>query len=188
MPRPYRHVLLWGGLRGALALVLSLPLTLPNGSPFPNRSPLQGMAFGLVALSLLLQGLTMGPLLSWLGLVRTEEERGDAYETAQARLLANTAALDSLSGAHERGEIGDGDLGRLSAGYRRQHEQLLGKVQSLQQGSLGSRADVDRHAARRAAMAEGAALRRLYRTVAVSQETVQGLEREIDDRLAGSDK
>ncbi|MDP9378628.1 MAG: hypothetical protein M3Q29_00460 [Chloroflexota bacterium] len=58
------------GLRGALslALVLSLPLTLPDGTPFPNRSLLLAMTFGVVGLSLLLQGLTMSPFLGWLGL------------------------------------------------------------------------------------------------------------------------
>jgi CPA1 family monovalent cation:H+ antiporter len=71
LPLPFRHVLLWGGLRGALslALVLSLPLTLADGSPFPNRSLLQAMTFGVVGASLLLQGLTMGPFLRRLGLV-----------------------------------------------------------------------------------------------------------------------
>jgi len=66
----YRPVLVWGGLRGAvsLALVLSIPHTLPNGQAFPNRDLLQLMAFGVVGVSLLLQGLTMPLLIRKLGL------------------------------------------------------------------------------------------------------------------------
>jgi monovalent cation:H+ antiporter, CPA1 family len=45
----------WGGLRGALAMVLALAL--PSG--FPQRSLLIDMTFGVVIASLLVQGLTI---------------------------------------------------------------------------------------------------------------------------------
>ncbi|HEU5090307.1 MAG TPA: cation:proton antiporter, partial [Roseiflexaceae bacterium] len=61
----YRHVLFWGGLRGALslALVLSLPIT------FADRELLRVMTFGVVLFTLLIQGTTMNLLLRRLGLV-----------------------------------------------------------------------------------------------------------------------
>lgn len=70
IPLGFRHVMVWGGLRGALslALALSLPLETGTGEPFPERGLLQAMTFGVVGASLLLQGLTMGPLLRRLGL------------------------------------------------------------------------------------------------------------------------
>jgi CPA1 family monovalent cation:H+ antiporter len=49
----------WGGLRGALAMVLALAL--PVG--FPQRTLLIDMTFGVVVASLLVQGLTI-PLLA----------------------------------------------------------------------------------------------------------------------------
>jgi CPA1 family monovalent cation:H+ antiporter len=59
----HQHVLFWGGLRGALALALALGL--------PEDVPLRGMittvAFGVVAFSVIVQGLTMTPLLVRLG-------------------------------------------------------------------------------------------------------------------------
>ena len=53
-----QHVLWWGGLRGALglALALSLPQTLPL------RHEIVVVTFGVVAFSIVVQGLTM-PLL-----------------------------------------------------------------------------------------------------------------------------
>lgn len=62
IPIRWQHVLFWGGLRGSLsiALVLSLPLLLPD------RTELVAMTFGTVIFSLLAQGLTISPLLSWL--------------------------------------------------------------------------------------------------------------------------
>ncbi|MDQ3327935.1 MAG: Na+/H+ antiporter [Chloroflexota bacterium] len=75
IPIGFRHVMVWGGLRGALslALALSLPLETAEGEPFPERGLLLAMTFGVVGASLLLQGLTMGPLLGRLGLAGGDE-------------------------------------------------------------------------------------------------------------------
>lgn len=58
-----QHVLWWGGLRGALglALALSLPGTLPL------RDEIVVVTFGVVAFSIVVQGLTMPLLLRGLG-------------------------------------------------------------------------------------------------------------------------
>ncbi|MCC3244402.1 sodium:proton antiporter [Methylocystis sp. WRRC1] len=58
-----QHVLWWGGLRGALALALalSLPATLPM------RDTIVVVTFGVVAFSIVVQGLTMPFLLRALG-------------------------------------------------------------------------------------------------------------------------
>ena len=59
----HRHVLFWGGLRGALALALALGL--PPG--VPHRGEIVTVAFAVVAFSVFVQGLTMTPLLRRLG-------------------------------------------------------------------------------------------------------------------------
>ncbi len=58
----WQHIVFWGGLRGSLsiALVLSLPLNLPS------REQLVAMTFGAVTFSLLVQGLTISPLMALL--------------------------------------------------------------------------------------------------------------------------
>jgi CPA1 family monovalent cation:H+ antiporter len=61
----YQHVLFWGGLRGALALALVLGL--PRA--MPERPLLITVVFAVVAFSIIVQGLTMGPLLKRLGLI-----------------------------------------------------------------------------------------------------------------------
>ncbi len=60
----FQHVLVWGGLRGALslALALSLPDTLPE------KGPILLAAFTVVVFSLFVQGLTMAPFIRRLGL------------------------------------------------------------------------------------------------------------------------
>ena len=59
-----QHFLWWGGLRGALALALALAL--PVGYPF--RDDILAGAFGVVAFSVIVQGLTAGAALKLLGL------------------------------------------------------------------------------------------------------------------------
>ncbi len=54
----------WGGLRGALSMVLALALP----SEFPNRALLIDMTFGVVLISLVLQGLTMQGLVARMGI------------------------------------------------------------------------------------------------------------------------
>jgi CPA1 family monovalent cation:H+ antiporter len=68
-PRSWKHVINWGGLKGSLsiALVLSLP------RDFTGREEILIMAFSVVLFSLVTQGLTIKPLLSWLGVNKKEE-------------------------------------------------------------------------------------------------------------------
>jgi CPA1 family monovalent cation:H+ antiporter len=65
---PERHVLFWGGLRGAVALAAALSLP----ASVPLRAELLAMTYGVVLFTLLAQGLTIEPLVRWLGLIRTE--------------------------------------------------------------------------------------------------------------------
>ena len=58
-----QHALWWGGLRGALAMALALAL--PDSFPFKN--PILIATFGMVAFSVIIQGVTMPLLLRWLG-------------------------------------------------------------------------------------------------------------------------
>jgi CPA1 family monovalent cation:H+ antiporter len=61
---PERHVLFWGGLRGAVAL--AAVLSLPRG--FPHRNDLLAMTYGAVLFTLLAQGFTIALLVRRLGL------------------------------------------------------------------------------------------------------------------------
>lgn len=59
----HQHVLVWGGLRGALALALALGL--PDSLPHHNE--IITVAFAVVAFSVFAQGLTMTPMLRRMG-------------------------------------------------------------------------------------------------------------------------
>lgn len=63
VPMKHQHVLFWGGLRGALALALALGLP-PD---VPRRDEIVTISFAVVAFSVFVQGLTVAPLLRWMG-------------------------------------------------------------------------------------------------------------------------
>lgn len=64
IPRTWQNLLVWGGLRGALSMAMSLGLP----ADFPQRDTILAMTFGYVLFSLLVQGLTAGPMIRWLRL------------------------------------------------------------------------------------------------------------------------
>ncbi|MEZ6133165.1 MAG: sodium:proton antiporter [Planctomycetaceae bacterium] len=61
-------MLTWGGLRGGIsvALALSIPAVLNDGSPVPERDLLLPVSYMIVIFSVVVQGLTIGPLFERL--------------------------------------------------------------------------------------------------------------------------
>jgi len=96
IPLRWQHVLVWGGLRGALALALALSLE----PAFPYRSELLTWTFGVVAFSLVVQGLTIKPLLRLLGMNTTAENAYDRAQTRQIALSSLREELDELLKSH----------------------------------------------------------------------------------------
>ena len=71
--RKHRHILFWGGLRGALALALATGL--PDW--VPGREEVMIVTFAVVGFSIFVQGLTMTPLLRRMGEI--ESPAGDPH-------------------------------------------------------------------------------------------------------------
>ena len=85
----------WTGMRGvvALAAAISLPLTLADGRPFPQRNLILFLTFCVIVVTLVLQGLTLPPLIRALGLAAAE---APDCEEAEARALMLKAAIDHM--------------------------------------------------------------------------------------------
>src|SRR5260370_17904624 len=93
-PAPWQQTALiaWIGMRGAdsLAAALAIPFLLPNGAPFPGRDVILLLTFCVIFGTLVVQGLTLKPLIGGLGIV--DDHVADKEERL-ARLKANEAAL-----------------------------------------------------------------------------------------------
>jgi CPA1 family monovalent cation:H+ antiporter len=71
IPLRWQHVAVWGGLRGALALALALSLT----PALPYRDQILNLTFGVVIFSILVQGLTIKPLVRILKLANGDDAK-----------------------------------------------------------------------------------------------------------------
>ena len=85
----------WTGMRGvvSLAAALSLPYTLSNGQPFAQRNLILFLTFSIIFTTLVLQGLSLPPIIRALGLTGNHEEE---HEELTARRILLRRALTSL--------------------------------------------------------------------------------------------
>jgi CPA1 family monovalent cation:H+ antiporter len=99
--RPRVLVLIaWTGMRGAvsLAAALAIPLTIDGGAPFPNRDLIVFLVYVTILATILLQGLSLAPLIRLLGV--EDDDKLDRQE-AKARIKAARRAIariDELEG------------------------------------------------------------------------------------------
>ncbi len=73
LPVGWLHVIFWGGLRGAVAVALALSLP----ADFPQRELLQGLTFGVVLFTLVVQGTTAPRVLRLAGVSRERVATAD---------------------------------------------------------------------------------------------------------------
>ncbi len=97
---PERHIMCWGGLKGglAIAIVLSIPETLPDREMFIN------MTLGVVLFTLLVNATTIRPLMKWLEMDRFDDaekrelQRGLQHASDQsAQMLADYERFGIIS-------------------------------------------------------------------------------------------
>jgi CPA1 family monovalent cation:H+ antiporter len=103
IPPKWRHVLFWGGLRGAIALALALSLPTALGE---HRNTLTLMTFSVVLFTLLFQGITMEGLLRRLGLISISEAQIE-YQKRHARAIAARSGFEHVERLHRIGLVSD---------------------------------------------------------------------------------
>ncbi len=171
----------WAGLRGADSLVvaLALPVAAAGGKPFVGRSDIVFLTFAIIFVTLVLQGLTLKPVLRALGLGpdQTEED-----EEARARHLAARAGLsrvDELAAAERSPADGEArDAVR---------ERLLHRVHRLEARAHGGTHEADerfedeyRRLRLAALEAERKEILRLRDEEVVSDDVMRRVQRDLD--------
>lgn len=124
--RDWSTVLAWGGIRGALSIVLALGLP----RDLPHRDQLVTMTVGVVLTSILVQGLTMAPLLRRLGLVA--RAGSVAYERRMAELRVASAGLAEVEALLQGNRITVDDARRLRAPYQVRMEGATAGIAALE--------------------------------------------------------
>jgi CPA1 family monovalent cation:H+ antiporter len=121
----WRHVTIvaWTGMRGvvSLAAALALPFKKADGSPFPGRDLILFLSFVIILATLVVQGLSLPPLIRWLGV---EDDDSLEHEEREARLAANKAALSRLHEVAEKDPAKAEALKRVRIEYEDRIRQL----------------------------------------------------------------
>ncbi|HVI27903.1 cation:proton antiporter [Hansschlegelia sp.] len=90
LSRPFQCVVFWGGLRGATTLVLALAVTEKDTLPPEIRNFVAVLATGYVLFTLLVQGVTLRPLVRAMGVDRLSPVdlalRHDVFVAARRRV------------------------------------------------------------------------------------------------------
>jgi CPA1 family monovalent cation:H+ antiporter len=176
MPARWGHVLFWGGLRGAVSMALAL--SLPD--ELASRELLSTMAFGYVLFSLIVQGLTIRPLLSRLGMTRVSLRRQE-YEQRRARMGMAHAAVHAIDALHAENILAGPVCDDLRAFFQQRADQEWQDLEDLLKHEPGL-VEVDlRYVRREIAGAQKQALRRMVQRGVISEEVASKLSREADE-------
>jgi CPA1 family monovalent cation:H+ antiporter len=174
---PVPAVVSWAGTRGVVPLTaaLSIPLTAADGAPLPQRDLILVIATAVIVISLVVQGLTLEPLVRLAGIARPG---GTRHEETVARLRLAEAALARLDELAEGDCAADDAIDRARAGLQAR----IGRTRARIDGDQAPEPDglTDRELRRALNAAEHAELARLYDDGTISQPTRQQLQRSLD--------
>jgi len=174
IPETEVFIMSWCGMRGivSLAAALALPLALDSGSAFPQRDLIVFLTFVVIAVTLVVQGLTLAPLIralkvgtDWSG---HEEER-------RAKLLLTKAAMTAIDDLVSAEKIPDEVVERIRAEF----------AEKITQGAaggavLGAEADPARRLREAAIHAERRELIRIWRENLISDDVLHHIEEDLD--------
>ncbi|MBZ9744381.1 Na+/H+ antiporter [Mesorhizobium sp. CO1-1-7] len=170
------------GVRGAITLagILSLPLALQDGSPFPARDVVIFLAAGVIICSLLIASLALPRIAR--GLVEPGKDPA-AAEERRARVGAANAAIARIESiANEAGE-GEAVQARLAvadsivAGYRRRIAASDEADEARAEAREAGRLELELRVA--GIEAERSALRAMFRSQEINDHTMRALFSEI---------
>jgi CPA1 family monovalent cation:H+ antiporter len=176
IPFRWQHVLNWGGLRGAISLALALSLPLALGEA---RSQLQVMTFGVVIFTLLVQGLTIGPIVRKLG-VSERSEIKEEYERRHARAVANQSAFEHLQNMRNNGLISEHTWQTISPLLEEYNQVLVDATKDVLTNHPELEAEEMETARRESLEAQRSTLSTLLKDGIINDETYMLLVSEVD--------
>jgi len=173
-PESALFIMSWCGMRGivSLAAALALPLALDGGAPFPGRDLIIFLTFVVIAVTLVLQGLSLALLIRVL---RVGTDWSEHEEEQHARFALGKAAIAAI------GELAANENVPAEMAERIRAE-FAEKVRIAPPGGhvLSGGADVAKRLRSAAIRAERQELIRIWRENKISDDVLHHLEEDLD--------
>ncbi len=177
---PWSHLFLvgWTGMRGivTLAAAMALPVSTSAGTPFPFRAEIILISFAMILSTLVLQGLTLAPLIRRLGV--SEGLEGE-QEEMHARRHAAGAALSRLNDLTKEAWPKADHIEQLRVHYGRRLQRFAPDAE-VDPACKKETSEALIRLREATLAAERSALIRLRDDGTISDEVLHRLERELD--------
>ncbi|MEX2234382.1 MAG: Na+/H+ antiporter [Cyclobacteriaceae bacterium] len=169
-------IVAWSGMRGvvSLAAALAIPLMIEGSKPFPNRDLIIFLTFAVIFSTLVLQGLTLRPLIKLLGI---KPDGKDHEQELKARMVIAAAVIEHIEENYSL-SLTDEGLNLIKTKYEiriqrirkgeslgKMHEGLVDKLHVIQHELLNKERDL---------------ILRLRTEGSVSEEALRKIEYELD--------
>ncbi|MGH2978966.1 MAG: Na+/H+ antiporter [Solirubrobacterales bacterium] len=178
---PWHEPLLvgWSGMRGAvsLAAALAIPLETDAGAPFPDRDLIIFLTFCVILFTLVLQGLSLPPLIRRLPIPDDPEPD---HEENHARLRAAQAALARLDELASEDWARDDTVERLRTTHRYRKRRFAERHHGEGDGEIEERSRNYQRIQRELLEAQRAAVIELRRQGVISDQVMRRIERDLD--------
>jgi monovalent cation:H+ antiporter, CPA1 family len=177
-PTSWKHVINWGGLKGSLsiALVLSLP------RDFPGREDILIIAFSVVLFSLVVQGLSIKTLLSFLG-VNNKDEGFKEYEELIARGHRFETAITEIHTIRKNLFITETAAKEVITQYEQELSVLQTNMEKLFEKYPGLKEKQQTILQKHALYAQHEAIDKLIKEDIISNEVAEHEHNEITDKI-----
>jgi Na+/H+ antiporter len=176
-------VVSWAGARGVvpLAAALSLPLTVADGSALPARDLVLLLTTAVIVLTLVVQGFTLGPLVTWSGIAVHPDEIREEKSSARGELAK--AALARLEHIAETESAPLFLIEQLRSSWQARLDRFVASTGDDPDGMADS---VSYRRLRRDLLAvESAELARLFARGAITDSVRRQIQRELDLETTG---
>ena len=178
-PWPNIFLIGWTGMRGivTLAAALALPLSTAAGAPLPFRAEIVVISFAVILATLVVQGLSLPPLIRALRL--HDDDGGLEQEEMLAREHAATVALARLEELSELPGSAAGQIDRLRVHYNRRRQRFTNNG-AVDPECAAEAVEDFRRLRHETLTAERAALVAMRNNDTISDDVLHRLEHELD--------
>ncbi|HEX4342017.1 MAG TPA: Na+/H+ antiporter [Verrucomicrobiae bacterium] len=172
-------IIAWTGMRGvvSLAAALAIPLYKQDGTDFPGRDLILFLTFVVILATLVVQGLSLPPLIRYLGI---KDDGSMEREEREARLKANRDALARLNVIAENDPAKLDALNRLRIEYEDHIKQVEGAEPESAGSSLRLFSSEYERLSYEALLQERRTILELRNHNVISDEVLRRIQRDID--------